>query len=88
MVVTPHCGAHSLSADISSNEFFAGAAARSPLKTIHWIVFRAFRTHGDCSLEFDLTSDEISATGGRQSFAHFDTENRKYDLSEASYMTC
>ena len=26
---------------------------------------------GACSLEFDLSSDEIPATGGRQSFAHF-----------------
>ena len=28
---------------------------------------------GACSLEFDLSSDEIPATGGRQSFAHFDS---------------
>ena len=29
-----------------------------------------------CSLEFDLSSDEIPATGGRQSFAHFDSRKR------------
>ena len=30
-----------------SARLLARAAARSPLKTIHWIVFRAFRTRGD-----------------------------------------
>ena len=31
--------------DLTSFDILARAAARSPLKTIHRIVFRAFRTH-------------------------------------------
>ena len=30
----------------------------------------------DCSLKFDLSSDETPATGSRQSFAHFDSRKR------------
>ena len=30
----------------------------------------------DCSLKFDLSSDETSATGSHQSFAHFDSRKR------------
>ena len=55
--------------NLNGRNSLAGAAARSPLKTVHWTVFRAFRTHGACSLSIDLTSDEISATGSRQRFA-------------------
>ena len=46
-----------------------GSSPRSPLKTVHWTVFRAFRTHGACSFSDDLTSDGISATGCPQRFA-------------------
>ena len=41
------------------------AAARSPLKALHWRVFRALRTHwGAQTFEFEKAADEISATGG------------------------
>ena len=46
-------------------------AARSGIPSANSIV--ATPHCGACSLEFDLSSDEISATGGRQSFAHFDS---------------
>jgi len=36
---------------------------------------------GACSLEFDLSSDEIPATGGRQSFAHFDSRKRRFSYA-------
>ena len=55
----------------NSRNSLAGAATRSPLKTVHWTVFRAFRTHGACSFSDDLTSDGISATGCPQRFAHW-----------------
>ena len=55
--------------NLNGRNSLAGAAARSPLKTVHWTVFRAFRTHGACSLSIDLRSDEISATGGHRIFA-------------------
>ena len=51
------------------SQLLARAAARSSLKTVHWTVFRAFRTHGAYSLSIDLRSDEISATGGHRIFA-------------------
>ena len=35
-----------VSVDLTSDEISPGAAARSPLKTVHWTVFRALRTHG------------------------------------------
>ena len=55
--------------NLNGRNSLARAAARSLLKTVHWTVFRAFRTHGACSLSIDLRPDEISATGGHRLFA-------------------
>ena len=52
MVATPHCGARFLSVEKGFDEISSGAAARSPLKTVHWTVFRAFRTHWRSSNPF------------------------------------
>ena len=43
--VAPHCGDHLFRLISALSIFLAGAAARSPLKTVHRTVFRAFRTH-------------------------------------------
>ena len=71
--VAPHCGDHLFR--LTSEPMrcppleVIGSSPRSPLKTVHWTVFQAFRTHGAYSLSIDLRFDEISATGSHQIFA-------------------
>ena len=52
---------------IDDRERYRIPSANFIVATLHW---------RDCSFRFDLSSDEISATGSRQSFAHFDSRKR------------